>query len=244
MTFPALDRRWFTRLAELAVVLLASYKFPDAVKWIAAQLHVTLPEMPLVHRAYLYLLLSGLVCLWLIWRGEGLDAIGLIRPRRLHILAARGVLLFVLIMLWDLVGRPFVDPLIAHATGTSATLAEQIFAPLKGNLHLLLIMLPVAWIFGGLGEEILHTGFILTRMAQLLGEGRVGWTIAIALQAVAFAFAHAYQGPVGMAGIFVVSLIYGAGSVVWGRNLWPSMIAHGLLDTVGFIALYAGVAHA
>jgi len=35
--------------------------------------------------------------------------------------------------------------------------------------------------------------------------------------------------------------LYGTASVVWGRNLWPVMVAHGLVDTLGFTMLYLGI---
>ena len=83
-----------------------------------------------------------------------------------------------------------------------------------------------------------------SRFAQLLGESRLAWIAAVVLQALPFALGHAYQGPVGVVAIFFSGLITGTGSLVWGRNLWPVIIAHGLQDTVGFYALYAGLANA
>ena len=78
----------------------------------------------------------------------------------------------------------------------------------------------------------------------MLGETRVAWTAAIFLQAIPFALGHSYQGPVGVVAIYFGALIIGTSTVLWGRNLWPAIIAHGLQDTVGFLALYAGIAHA
>ena len=64
---------------------------------------------------------------------------------------------------------------------------------------------------------------------------------AVIGQAVAFGLAHFYQGPVGMFPIAVGAVLYGTASVAWGRNLWPVMIAHGLVDTLGFTMLYLGI---
>jgi hypothetical protein len=67
------------------------------------------------------------------------------------------------------------------------------------------------WIFGGLGEEMMYRGFVMTRIAQLLGESRGAWIAALFLQAIPFALGHAYQGPVGMTGVFFSAVITGAG---------------------------------
>ena len=36
------------------------------------------------------------------------------------------------------------------------------------------------------------------------------------------------------------ALIMGAGTLIWGRNLWPAIVAHGLTDTLGFTLIYFG----
>lgn len=106
------------------------------------------------------------------------------------------------------------------------------------------MLVPFAWVCGGFGEEMLNRGFIMTRFAQLLGGGRWAWIAAMVLQAIPFALGHTYQGPVGMAGIFVAGVIFGAARLLCRGNLWPVMIAHGLLDTLGFFLMYTGIIHA
>ncbi|HEY0107745.1 MAG TPA: CPBP family glutamic-type intramembrane protease [Rhizomicrobium sp.] len=81
-------------------------------------------------------------------------------------------------------------------------------------------------------------------MAQLLGESRGAWIAAAVLQAIPFALGHAYQGPVGMFGVFFIAIVYAAGSLAWGRNLWPAIVADGVFDTFGLWAIYSGIAHA
>jgi membrane protease YdiL (CAAX protease family) len=241
---PVFDRLWFIRLAELvAIVLLAQY-FPTIVAAAADAVHLPLPVMPLLRRAYLFFALTILVCLYMKARGEEFSSIGLVAPRRLLVLIGRALLLFVAILIFEMGVTPFIDPIIAHATGTSAKMGEMYFASVKGNLGLFLYLSFFGVFFGGLGEEILHRGVTLTRMAQLLGEGRIAWIAAVVLQAVPFALGHAYQGPVGMFGVFVIAIVYGIGATAWGRNLWPAIFAHAMFDTFGFWALYAGIAHA
>lgn len=244
MTLPRLNRHTALCLGELALIILLAHYFSTGLEAAFAAMHLPLPEMPLLKHAYLLFSLTLLIAVWVRWRGETLKEFGLIMPPHWLVYFGQGVAIFAAGMAVDIFGRPFIDPLIAHATGASRTLAEQHFAPLRGNLPMLIYLIPVAWIFGGLGEELLYRGFIMTRMAQLLGAGRGAWIAAAVLQAVPFALAHGYQGPVGMFGVFMAGVIYGLGTLVWGRNLWPAMVAHGLRDTTAFILIYAGVVHA
>jgi membrane protease YdiL (CAAX protease family) len=241
---PSIDRLWLIRLAELVAVVLLSLYFPQIVSVAADALHVPLPTMPLLRRAYLYFVLTILVCLYLLARGEGLASIGLVTPKRWPVLIGRGLLLFVAILVFEIGVTPFTDPLIAHATGTSAKMGEVYFASVRGNFGLFAYLAVFGVFFGGLGEEILHRGFIMTRIAQLLGESRGAWIATVVLQAIPFAAGHAYQGPAGMFGVFVIAMIYAVGAIAWGRNLWPAIVAHAVFDTFGFYAIYSGIAHA
>jgi len=233
----------FARVLELAVVLLLSYYGEKWVVEAAAALHFPLPELPLLKHVYVSFAFVLLVCLWIRLRGEPFSEFGLIVPTHWWRYIGQGVLIVVAVMLWDALLWPLIAPILVQATGTSATLAEQHFAPLRGNLGLLLYIVPFTWVCAGFGEEMLFRGFIMTRFAQILGGGRWAWIAAMFLQAIPFALGHGYQGPVGMVHVYVGGVIVGAGSMIFGRrNLWPVIIAHGLQDTIGFIALYAGVA--
>jgi membrane protease YdiL (CAAX protease family) len=243
MTLPRLNQVWITRFIELVVVLATADFFAAGVEYLFGLAHVTLPVMPLLHRTYLFFSFILLLCLWLKLRGEDFAQFALVRPERWLPIIGRGIAIFLVVMAFDTVVRPLLDPIIAHATGTSTTLAEQHFASVKGNLGLYLFLLPFGWIFGGFGEEILYRGFVLTRIAQLLGESRGAWIAAVILQAIPFGLGHSYQGPVGIVAIAVVAAITGAGTLIGKRSLWPAIIAHGLQDTVGFTALYLGIAH-
>jgi len=109
----------------------------------------------------------------------------------------------------------------------------------RGSLPGLLGMLAVAWTSAAIGEELLFRGFLQGRLRALFGGGRGAALAAVAVQAVLFGVAHAYQGPTGI-------LVTGAIGLVFGllylriRTLWPLVIAHGVVDTIGLVALYAG----
>jgi hypothetical protein len=179
--------------------------------------------------------------LWLKLRGENWSDFGLIAPRKWGRIILFGLLLTVVTIGVTSVVRSLATPLIVAWTGANPHLDEQTFAAIKGDLPLYLMILPCIWLFAAFGEEFLFRGYLMQRLAQVFGGGRGAWVLAVLGQAIAFALAHWYQGPVGMVPIAAGAIVAGIATVAWGRNLWPAMIAHGLTDTLGFTMLYLGI---
>lgn len=230
-----------TRLAnviEVAVLFVGWLYFAKAVVAAAAAAGVTLPDMPILRHTYLLFTMVLLLMVWLKIRGERWSDFGLIPFKARYLVF--GLALAVVDLVLDSVVRSISTPLIVQWTGADPHLDLKPFAELKGNLPLFLTTTTAVWFFAGFGEEFLFRGYLLSRLAQILGDGRVAWAVAIFGQAALFGLAHAYQGPVGMFPIFVGAVVNGIVSVAWGRNLWPVMIAHGLVDTLGFTMLYLG----
>ena len=110
-------------------------------------------------------------------------------------------------------------------------------ALLEGNtVAYLLFLIPVSWGSAAFGEEMLLRGFMLNRLERL--SRSTSW--AVVGQAAIFASAHFYQGITGVLLIFAVGLVFGAMFIRSGRNLWPVIAAHGVIDTIAMTALYAG----
>ncbi len=224
---------------ELAAVF-ALREFAPA--WIVAgalAAGFALPAMPLLRYTYIAFALVLVLVGWLKLRGESLATFGLIAPRWL-VYAGFGILLVAIQIGVDNVVRQYTTPLIVEWTGADPHLDAKTFASIKGNLPLFLMILPCVWAFAAFGEEFLYRGYLMTRLAQLMGGSSLAWSAAVIGQAIAFALAHWYQGPVGMVPIGVGAVISGIATVAWGRNLWPAIVAHGLMDTIGFTMLYTG----
>lgn len=84
----------------------------------------------------------------------------------------------------------------------------------------------------GVYEETVFRGFILPRMRRIFGS----WTIAIIVSSVAFTLLHAYQGPMGMAMVLMLSLVLSV-IFVWRRSLVPCIVAHAVTDFVSLSLL-------
>jgi len=180
-----------------------------------------------------FLLVFGVVSLWL--RGEGARAVGLaFRPdwgRTLLLgsgvgIGYQGFSLYV------------AEPAIARLTGKLPDVS--LFAPLAGNVHFLLISLAVAWTLAAVGEEFVYRGYLLTRIARGLGDTPRVWLGALAVTTILFGVGHRYQGASGMISAGLGGLAFGLLYLATGRNLWVAVIAHGTMDTLGFLLLFLG----
>ena len=115
------------------------------------------------------------------------------------------------------------------------------FGPLEGNLPNLIINLVGMYITAAFLEEFLWRGYLIERLIDLLGkQTRIAWAIALVGSAAIFGLIHYDQGLAGMFKIGAVGLVFGLSYLAVGRNLWPLIIAHGLIDTLDFVGHYFG----
>ncbi len=78
-------------------------------------------------------------------------------------------------------------------------------------------------------------------MTDLFGnESKLAWVIALVGQAVIFGLIHAYQSPVGMFKVGLIGLVFGVSYLVVGKNLWPLILAHGLIDSLDMVSHFFG----
>lgn len=115
------------------------------------------------------------------------------------------------------------------------------FESIRGNIPMLLLWLVVAWTTAGFGEEIIWRGFVMSRVARVLGDGKAAWVFSLILASVLFGLLHIYQGTVGVVLTGVSGLVFGILYLASGRNLWAPIIAHGTKDTLAFLMIYTGL---
>lgn len=131
----------------------------------------------------------------------------------------------------------FLEPVLERWYGP---IDLSVFDPLEGNVGLFILMLAVSWVGAAFGEEVVHRGFIMTRLAQVFSLSAFGWIIAVVVQAVIFALLHSYQGWVGVIEIFFLAIAIGVAYLAAGRSLIPVIIVHGLIDTFAMTDFYLG----
>ena len=178
-----------------------------------------------------FVLLFGWLMLWL--RGVGWRDLGLRRPTSWRSTLLLGVAIGVGYQYFSLY---VLEPLIARVTGNLPDVSQ--FAPLIGNTFFLFLSLIVSWTLAAFGEELVFRGYLMNRVADLVGANRAGWLISLTVVSILFGISHLYQGMSGIIVITLHGLLLGALYLATGRNLWVPIIAHGVNDTVGFILIF------
>jgi membrane protease YdiL (CAAX protease family) len=204
-------------LAELVIVALVRFG-------------VLLPFSP----ATIPLLLLASLSLWL--RKSGWRQIGLGRPASWRRTILTGVGIF---LPWSALDWWVVIPLVQRITGQSIDLSE--FASVRGNLGALLFWVLLSWTLAAFGEEMVWRGYLLNRLADLLGRSRAGWVLSLIVMGLLFGWGHNYQGSAGLLLNIYDGLVFGVLYLASGRNLWLAVIEHGLGNTLGFVLVYLGL---
>jgi membrane protease YdiL (CAAX protease family) len=112
------------------------------------------------------------------------------------------------------------------------------FAALRGNLPATLLWVGIGCVVGGFMEECLFRGFLLNRVAAMLGGGRAALAIGVVAQALLFGALHLYGGTFAFVFAACAALVSGTFYLVAGRNLWPLIAAHATWNTVSIWGVY------
>ena len=187
---------------------------------------------------YLGLFIS-LVFLWFTarLRGASWSVFGLVKPKSWlrTILMALGISLAILGTV-----KLIINP-IMNAFPDAGFQDLSRFNYLEGDLPNLIIMLVNIWITAAFLEEFLFRGYLAKRLTDLFGnETKLTWVVAVVGQAIIFGVLHAYQSPIGMFKVGVIGLVFGFSYLVVGKNLWPLILAHGLIDSLDMVSHFFG----
>ena len=129
-------------------------------------------------------------------------------------------------------------PFISSIFGQEPDLSS--FKDIEGNLPLLLIFLGLSWTIAALGEEICFRGFLMQRLAKLLGENITAWILAWVLSSILFGWGHTEQGVSGWIQEGLNGLWLGGLFLLFNKNLLTPIIAHGVSNTFAFLLIYWG----
>jgi uncharacterized protein len=172
---------------------------------------------------------------WLVWKGW--RSLGLSRPTnwgKTMLVAALGGIGYALL------DELLFLPALMRITASPSDLSP--FEVLRGNLPRTLVMMVLSWTLVAFGEEIFFRGFLLQGIANLIPKLSGRWIMAVLLSAALFSITHFYQGIIGVGNAFLAGIFLGFLFVLNGRNLWLPVLTHGVINTVGFLIIYLGIA--
>ncbi len=146
-----------------------------------------------------------------------------------------GISLGVGLELFDLFGK---QRLLSLLMGKPPDLS--VFHAVTGNAKLALLMLFLVWTLAAFGEELVYRGYLMNRVAELLGSKHGAWAVSLVLISVLFGLAHAGQGITGVLEEGSDGLILGLMYLAFGRSLAVAIVAHGVCDTIDTLLLFLG----
>ncbi len=172
-------------------------------------------------------------------RGTGWRIIGLARPDSWR----RTVLLGVGVTVGTILAGVALQGIMLNLPGLEIQSSDQSeYNPLHGNLPVLLIMLLASWTTITFGEEMLFRAFLTNSLAGLFQHAKARWAFALIGSSVAFGLVHYDWGFAGIVETTLMGLILGFAYLRTGRNLWVTIIAHGLMNTLKFVLVFSGAA--
>jgi membrane protease YdiL (CAAX protease family) len=220
-------------LAELIGVFAFVILVPPVVEQaLAAHGISTVGSNRVVAIGALQVLWAGLAAILVLLNGERLSSLGMRWPERPLLIVVAGLSLAAVL---------FAVVVTLENLGYGRERLGEIGTELRGNTNLLLERVALSVFVVGFVEEFMFRGFIMSRLANILGGSRVAWTAALVGQAVLFGLTHGYQQFYGMALTGVLGLLLGGVYLASGRNLWIVVIGHGCYD--GAHAAYLSLSH-
>lgn len=135
----------------------------------------------------------------------------------------------VAILLWT----PFLESLFGKPDYSA-------YGALKGNKELIIQL----WIYGmisaAFAEEVLFRGYFCSLLESYIGTSQLSKAITVVTGAVVFTLAHYSQGISGLINIYIISLVFYIAFIRSGRNIYATILAHAIIDTVGLYQIYLG----
>jgi membrane protease YdiL (CAAX protease family) len=130
------------------------------------------------------------------------------------------------------------QPVLSKLLGRQPDL--EFFRLVVGNLRMTLLFIVLSWILAGFGEEMVWRGYLMNRVAGVLGSTRRSWIVSLFVVSAVFGLSHGYQGLTGWVEEGIAGVALGLIYLGTGRNLWVPIIAHGVCDTMDMILIFAG----
>ena len=166
----------------------------------------------------------------LAWR-----AVGLARYRTWPMTIAIGVVLGALLETFQLL---VTQPILARLLGRQPDL--ELFRMLTGNIKMTLLFIALSWTLAAFGEEMVWRGYVMNRVADLLGRRKHSWMLSLVIVSIVFGLAHGYQGLTGWIEEGLAGIALGLMYLRTGNNLAVPIVAHGVCNTIDMVLIFFG----
>jgi len=170
------------------------------------------------------------------WRNGGWKYAGLSRPQSWWKTVALAIIAAAILLL----GSELVVEPVAHRIWPEPEHVSNVIQSGASGWRQALASLVIVWTFASFGEELSYRGYLLTRAADVFGRSNLAYWAAIMVVSLLFGFGHYYKGPSGVLDSTYSGLVLGGVLLLSGRNLWTSILAHGIADTVAVFAVFMG----
>ncbi|WP_444996084.1 lysostaphin resistance A-like protein [Aliikangiella sp. IMCC44359] len=168
-------------------------------------------------------------------RNVSWQEIGLFKPTNYKKSLLATAFIFAFTLLSIIIFQILKDILGLQITAdTSNESAASKFGDLAGNWLLFFSIIPFIWLQSML-EEVLDRGFLINWFEKALSSTWLATAIAVIAQAVIFSFRHSYDLSERSITVGLIGLAMGIGYVCFGRNLWPLIFVHCVLNTISML---------
>jgi membrane protease YdiL (CAAX protease family) len=176
-------------------------------------------------------------------RGTGWREIGLARPQSWPSTVLLGVGAMVGALLVFIAVQVIAQVIALNVEGMEIAEPDlSRFNPLEGNLPLFILYVALAWTTVAFGEEMFYRAFLINRLSEVFQSTMMGWALALIGSSVIFGLAHYAEGLSGILSNGAFGLLFAWIYLRTERNLWVTIIAHGLLNTLRFVLVFAAAA--
>lgn len=170
-------------------------------------------------------------------QGSNWKEIGLQRPSNWAKTVLLGVGAWIGALLIFVLVQNVVVGIMTAVGAIPTAINESRFNSIIGNLPFLILMIILAWTTIAFGEELFYRAFVIS---HLMDHAPIGKWVSILISGLLFGIVHFAEGTIGILSNGAFGLLFAWIYVRSDRNLWITIIAHGLLNTLRFILLYTG----
>ena len=110
---------------------------------------------------------------------------------------------------------------------------------IKASKAQYLIIVVMGWLIGGFYEEIVFHGFIFTRLEQMI-PGKYATALGFVVSCILFGAYHLQLGSGDAFNALMVGGVYQGLFLYFKRDLWASIICHGVYNTMVMTLIYLG----